>query len=165
MGVALIAYSALERDGVSVPIIPVGLNYFKTHKWRGKCLVEYGNPVYIDPTTLSKYQLGGSSKRSVCNDLLDRIQDSMRSVIVTMPDYDSLQVVHTARRLYQGKNSADIDNTGGNNNKEKEQDLLRRFAVGYKLLMSEANKQQAKNNGNDGNHGGDDGDGNIIPQA
>ena len=82
---ALIAYSALERDGVSVPIIPVGLNYFKTHKWRGKCLVEYGNPVYIDPTTLSKYQLGGSSKRTVCNDLLDRIKDSMRSVIVTMP--------------------------------------------------------------------------------
>ena len=31
--------------------------------------------------------------------------------------------------------------------------------------MSEANKQQAKNNGNDGNDGGDDGDGNIIPQA
>ena len=157
VGVALIAYSALERDGVSVPIIPIGLNYFKTHKWRGKCLVEYGNPVYIDPTTLSKYQLGGSSKRSVCNDLLDRIKDSMRSVIVTMPDYDSLQVVHTARRLYQGKNSAE-DNTG--NNKEKEQDLLRRFAVGYKLLMSEANKQQAKNGGD-----GDDGDGNIIPQA
>ena len=164
---ALIAYSALERDGVSVPIIPVGLNYFKTHKWRGKCLVEYGNPVYIDPTTLSKYQLGGSSKRTVCNDLLDRIQDSMRSVIVTMPDYDSLQVVHTARRLYQGKNSAEAaDGNTGNNNKEKEQDLLRRFAVGYKLLMSEANKQQAKNS-NDGNgdDGDGDGDGNIIPQA
>jgi len=36
VGVALIAYSALERDGVSVPIVPVGLNYFRTHRWRGK---------------------------------------------------------------------------------------------------------------------------------
>merc|ERR1712232_459283 len=32
VGVALIAYSALERDGVSVPIVPVGLNYFRTHR-------------------------------------------------------------------------------------------------------------------------------------
>jgi hypothetical protein len=158
VGVALIAYSALERDGVSVPIIPVGLNYFRTHKWRGKCLVEYGDPVYIDPTTLPKYQLGGSSKRTVCNDLLDRIKDSMRSVIVTMPDYDSLQVVHTARRLYQRNSENTMFMADGK--KEKEQDLLRRFAVGYKLLMSEANKQQAEG-GNDGV----DGDGNIIPQA
>jgi len=131
VGVALIAYSALERDGLSVPIVPVGLNYFRTHRWRGKCLVEYGDPVYIKPGSLKEYQLGGASKRLVCNDLLDRIKDSMRSVIVTMPDYESLQVVHTARRLYQ-RNSEAIDG------KEK-QDLLRRFAIGYKILYSGTN--------------------------
>ena len=131
VGVALIAYSALERDGVSVPIVPVGLNYFRTHRWRGKCLVEYGDPVYIKPGSLKEYQKGGPSKRLVCNDLLDRIKDSMRSVIVSMPDYESLQVVHTARRLYQ-RNSEAIDG------KEK-QDLLRRFAVGYKILYSGTN--------------------------
>lgn len=131
VGVALIAYSALERDGVSVPIVPVGLNYFRTHRWRGKCLVEYGDPVYIKPGSLKEYQKGGASKRSVCNDLLDRIKDSMRSVIVTMPDYESLQVVHTARRLYQRNSEA-------SDGKEK-QDLLRRFAIGYKILYSGTN--------------------------
>jgi len=133
VGVALIAYSALERDGVSVPIVPVGLNYFRTHRWRGKCLVEYGDPVYIQPGSLKDYQKGGASKRTVCNDLLDRIKDSMRSVIVTMPDYESLQVVHTARRLYQ-RNSDFVAIDG----KEK-QDMLRRFAVGYKILYSGTN--------------------------
>lgn len=144
VGVALIAYSALERDGVSVPIVPVGLNYFGTHRWRGKCLVEYGDPVYIDPKTLPQYQSGGSSKRRVCNDLLNRIKDSMRTVIVTMPDYDSLQIVHTARRLYQ--RNSEIENTSSLfvEGKEKQQDLMRRFAVGYKTLMTTMAKEENK---------------------
>lgn len=87
VGVALMAYSALERDGLNVPIIPVGLNYFRTHRWRGKAIVEYGDPVYIDPSTLKDYVAGGEKKRAVCNDLLERIRDSMRSVIVSMPEY------------------------------------------------------------------------------
>jgi glycerol-3-phosphate O-acyltransferase/dihydroxyacetone phosphate acyltransferase len=133
VGVALIAYSALERDGLNVPIIPVGLNYFRTHRWRGKAIVEYGQPVYIDPSTLKDYVAGGGSKRAVCNDLLDRIKDSMRSVIVSTPDYDTLQLIHTARRLYQRK---------GVQGKEK-QDLMRRFAAGYKILMSSGDPPKA----------------------
>jgi glycerol-3-phosphate O-acyltransferase / dihydroxyacetone phosphate acyltransferase len=86
VGVALIAYSAMERDGLNVPIIPVGLNYFRTHRWRGKAIVEYGDPVYIDPSTLKDYVAGGEKKRAVCNELLERIRDSMRSVIVSMPE-------------------------------------------------------------------------------
>jgi len=163
VGVALIAYSALERDGVSVPIVPVGLNYFRTHRWRGKCLVEYGNPVYIDPASLSEYQKGGTSKRVVCNDLLSRIKDSMKSVIVTMPDYDSLQVVHTARRLYQNEIA------GGD--KIKQQDLLRRFALGYKTLMNQHNTATTTTTGDAAATGGDTSNAaatnttDVVPQA
>jgi glycerol-3-phosphate O-acyltransferase/dihydroxyacetone phosphate acyltransferase len=126
VGVALIAYSALEKDGLSVPIVPVGLNYFQAHRWRGRAVVEYGHPIYVDPNTLHAYQAGGQDKRMVCNELLDRIQDSMKSVIVSTPDYETLQLIHTARRLYQG---------GGVRGKEK-QDLARRFAEGYKRLIT-----------------------------
>ena len=125
VGVALIAYSALEKDGLIVPIVPVGLNYFQAHRWRGRAVVEYGDPIYIDPNTLSSYKVGGSEKRGVCNELLDRIQDSMKSVIVSTPDYDTLQLIHTARRLYQ---------RNGLRGKEK-QDLARRFAAGYNRLL------------------------------
>jgi glycerol-3-phosphate O-acyltransferase/dihydroxyacetone phosphate acyltransferase len=124
VGVALIAYSALEKDGVNVPIIPVGLNYFQAHRWRGRAVVEYGEPIYIDPSTLNAYKAGGTEKREVCSDLLDRIQDSMRSVIVSAPDYETLLIIHTARRLYQRR---------GLQAKEK-QDMSRRFAEGYKML-------------------------------
>lgn len=125
VGVALIAYSALEKDGLNVPIVPVGLNYFRTHRWRGRAVVEYGEPIYLDPSTLNAYKAGGAERRQVCNDLIDRIADSMRSVIVSAPDYDSLQIIHTARRLYQRR---------GLQAAEK-QELSRRFAEGYKMLM------------------------------
>jgi glycerol-3-phosphate O-acyltransferase/dihydroxyacetone phosphate acyltransferase len=41
-GVAAIALGALEKYGVSVPIVPVGLNYFRGHRFRGRVVVEYG---------------------------------------------------------------------------------------------------------------------------
>ena len=124
-GVALIAYSALEKDGLVVPIVPVGLNYFSGHKIRGRVTVEYGRPIYIDPATLEEYKCGGDARRKVCNDVLNRIEDSLRGVIVSAPDYQSLKLIHTARRLYRNKYMSTFE----------KQDLSRRFAEGYKKLL------------------------------
>lgn len=131
VGVALIAYSALEKDGLNIPIVPVGLTYFRAYRFRGRATVEYGRPTYIDPKTLSDYKAGGQEKRRVCNELLERIRDSMRSVIISAPDYETMQLIHAARRLYQrGERSA-----------SERQDLSRRFAYGYRqlLLMTDGN--------------------------
>jgi len=134
-GVALIAYSAMEKYGLSIPIVPVGLNYFKGHKIRGRVTVEYGRPIHIDPATLKDYLNGGESKRKVCNDVLERIEDSLRSVIVSAPDYKTLKMIHTARRLYRDKYMSSSE----------KQDLSRRFAEGYKqlLLMTQGNPPQS----------------------
>ena len=94
-GVALIAYSALERDDLNIPIIPVGLNYFRAHRFRGRAIVEYGTPSYIKTASLEDFRRGGEDRRAVCNELLERIEDSMRSVVVTTPDYKTLQMVYT----------------------------------------------------------------------
>lgn len=126
VGVALIAYSAWEKDGLSVPIVPVGLNYFSRHRFRGRAVVEYGTPIYIDPSTYPAYLAGGAEKRRVCNELLDTIQDSMKSVIVSAPDWETLQMIYTARRLYQ-KNARLAP--------REKQDLSRRFAEGYRQLI------------------------------
>jgi glycerol-3-phosphate O-acyltransferase / dihydroxyacetone phosphate acyltransferase len=133
VGVALIAYSALEKDGINVPIVPVGLNYFQAHRWRGRAVVEFGRPIRINPATLKAYVAGGRDRRKVCTELLERVQDSMKSVIVSAPDYETLQVIHTARRLYQRK--------GQTMEPSAKQDLNRRFAEGYKrlLLMTDGN--------------------------
>ena len=126
VGVALIAYSALEKDGLNVPIVPVGLNYFSRHRFRGRAVVEYGPPTLIDPSTLPAFVAGGTERRKVCNELLDRIQDSMKSVIVSAPDFETLQMIYTARRLYQKNPKLDP---------REKQELSRRFAEGYKQLL------------------------------
>ncbi len=33
-GIASIAFGVLEKHGISVPIVPVGLNYFRGHRFR-----------------------------------------------------------------------------------------------------------------------------------
>ena len=126
-GVAIMAYSHLEKDGINVPIVPVGLNYFRTHRFRGKATVEFGVPTYIDPSTLEDFKQGGSDKRRVCSALLGRIEDSMRSVIVSVPDYDTLQVIHAARRLYM-QDAANVT-------AKQRQNMGRRFAEGYKRMI------------------------------
>jgi glycerol-3-phosphate O-acyltransferase/dihydroxyacetone phosphate acyltransferase len=127
VGVALIAYSELIKDGINVPIVPVGLNYFRAHRFRGKATVEYGSPTYIDPSTVAQFKRGGAEKRIVCNELLGRIEDSMRSVIVSVPDYETMQIIHAARRLYRQR--------GSNETAQQRQDMGRRFAEGYKRLL------------------------------
>eukprot|EP00581_Thalassiosira_minuscula_P019715 CAMPEP_0183728060 /NCGR_PEP_ID=MMETSP0737-20130205/27104_1 /TAXON_ID=385413 /ORGANISM="Thalassiosira miniscula, Strain CCMP1093" /LENGTH=670 /DNA_ID=CAMNT_0025959891 /DNA_START=76 /DNA_END=2088 /DNA_ORIENTATION=+ len=127
VGVALIAYSELEKDGINVPIVPVGLNYFRAHRFRGKATVEFGSPTYIEPSTLADFKQGGADKRRVCNELLGRIEDSMRSVIVSVPDYDTMQIIHAARRLYR--------QDGIVQTAEQRQDMGRRFAEGYKRML------------------------------
>lgn len=129
-GVSLIAYSALEQSGASIPIVPVGLNYFRAHRWRGRAVIEYGTPIAIDPKTLGAYQAGGNERRAVCNDFLNDIETSMKSVIVSTPDFETLEMIHAARRLYQRR---------GKVSSSDKQDLSRRFAEGYKRLMLMAN--------------------------
>lgn len=129
VGISLIAYSALEQNGISVPIVPVGLSYFRAHRWRGRACVEYGRPIHIDPSTLDDFKAGGGKRRKVCNQLLEEVETSMRSVIVSAPDYETLELIHTARRLYQRKRVAAME----------KQDLTRRFTEGYKRLLLDMN--------------------------
>lgn len=127
IGVSLIAYSALDTDGLNIPIVPVGLNYYRAHRWRGRAVVEYGRPIQIDPSTLADYQAGDIRRRNVCNALLEQIETAMRSVIVAAPDYDELQTMLTARRLFQRKR--------GPMTTKETLDLTRRFAEGSKRMM------------------------------
>jgi glycerol-3-phosphate O-acyltransferase/dihydroxyacetone phosphate acyltransferase len=128
VGVALIAYSAYVEHGMTVPIVPVGLNYFRAHRWRGRAIVEYGKPLFIDPHNIDAYKAGGQARKKVCNELLHDIEASMRSVIVSTSDYETMQLILTARRLYVKTSSTRLDTS-------EKQDLSRRFAEGYRRLL------------------------------
>lgn len=53
----------------------------------------------------------------------------MRSVIVSTTDYDTLELIHAARRLYQK----------GRMDTASKQEISRRFAEGYRRLLKETN--------------------------
>lgn len=46
-GVAVIAFGTLDKHGVNVPVVPIGLNYFRGHRFRARAVVEFGPPVRI----------------------------------------------------------------------------------------------------------------------
>jgi glycerol-3-phosphate O-acyltransferase/dihydroxyacetone phosphate acyltransferase len=54
--VAAIAFGLLEKYDVNVPIIPVGLNYFRGHRFRGRAVVEFGQPIHIDREIYQAYR-------------------------------------------------------------------------------------------------------------
>ncbi|ETW05594.1 hypothetical protein, variant [Aphanomyces invadans] len=122
-GVALMAFAAKESHNLTVPIVPVGLNYFRGHKFRGRVVVEFGAPISVTAEKLDAYH---QDKRKACNSLLNEVQDGMRSVIVTTPDHNVLQGVYAARRLFQ--------QSGIKYSPKATQDLNRRFAHGYRIL-------------------------------
>lgn len=132
-GIAAIAFGCMEKHSINVPIVPVGLNYYRGHRFRGRVVVEYGTPKAIDKEMYSTYK---NNKREGYTQLLTQVEESMRGVLVTAPDYKELQLLAAARRLYQ-------DPTKVTSIKSK-QDLARRFSLGFSILRK---KHQATGKG------------------
>ena len=129
-GIASIAYGTLETADTNVTIIPIGLNYFRGHRFRGRVVVEYGQPITINTDLVRQFR---QSKRDAYQALMGQVEEGMRSVIVTAPNYNELLLIHTTRRLYQRA-------SGGQTTKSK-QNLARRFSVAVRLMNEKYRKQ------------------------
>jgi glycerol-3-phosphate O-acyltransferase / dihydroxyacetone phosphate acyltransferase len=100
-GVAVMALGALQRNpDTNLKIIPCGMNYFHPHKFRSRAVIEFGVPITVPPALVEKYA-DPSTRREAVKGLLDMIYNALLSVTVNTPDYETLQVVQAARRLYK----------------------------------------------------------------
>merc|ERR1719329_764360 len=126
-GVAIIALEAAAKHNVAVPIVPVGLNYFRGHHFRGRVVIEFGTPMYTQEATHRAYE---ENKRKGTELLLKQVETAMRAVIVPAPNYKMLQTIYTARRLYV--------KDGVRLTTDQTMDLDRRFAVGIHRILSVA---------------------------
>ncbi|KIJ44372.1 hypothetical protein M422DRAFT_252379 [Sphaerobolus stellatus SS14] len=101
-GVALMALGAMEHiSGLKVRIVPVGLSYFHPHRFRSRAVVEFGPALDIPQELVEQFRLGGDQKRKATGALLDMIYDSLKTVTMRAPDYETLMVIQAARRLYK----------------------------------------------------------------
>ncbi|KAK9478754.1 hypothetical protein V1514DRAFT_330314 [Lipomyces japonicus] len=102
-GVAIMALGALDLNpDCDVKIVPCGMNYFHAHKFRSRAVIEFGSPLSVPKELVQLYSDG--NKRDAIQKLLEIVNNSLLTVTVTSPDYDTLMVVQAARRLYKPAN-------------------------------------------------------------
>lgn len=78
-----------KRD-CNLKIIPVGMNYFHAHKFRSRAVLEFGNALEVPQDLVDKYVAG--ERREAIGAMLEKVRESLLSVTVTAPDYDTLMV-------------------------------------------------------------------------
>jgi len=97
-GAARVALTVTERGKASIPIVPVGLNYIRRHRFRSQAYIHFGEPIEIDEHWLTRFR--ANPKEAAVN-LTDTLADALRSLTVNAPDWRIFRVTQTARRLYK----------------------------------------------------------------
>ncbi|KAF5315645.1 hypothetical protein D9611_004666 [Ephemerocybe angulata] len=101
-GVSIMALGAMANDPkCQVKIVPVGLSYFHAHRFRSRAVVEFGTALDCPPEFVEMFKQGGAQKRDAVAKFLDLIYDSLKTVTVRAPDYDTLMLIQAVRRLYK----------------------------------------------------------------
>lgn len=101
-GVAIMALGALaENPDCGVCIVPVGMNYFHAHKFRSRCVIEFGEAIHIEPRLVQQYKNG--DRRGATGEVVDRVYQGLSAVTTQAPDYDTLMLIQAVRRLYNTK--------------------------------------------------------------
>ncbi|CEP11780.1 hypothetical protein [Parasitella parasitica] len=145
-GFAIMALGAMaENKNLKIKIVPVGLNYFHPHRFRSRAVVSYGVPISIEPDLVQDYVKGGAPKHEAISKVLEAGYEGLKSVTVNAPNYDTLMIIATARRLYKpaSDHKLTIDQVV---------ELNRRFLLGYRhfekdpRLLDLAQRIKAYNN-------------------
>ena len=99
-GVADIALQyARATDGRAVPIVPCGLTYFNGHQFRARAVLEFGPPFSVSEEQIALYTAqhaaataataaGAAPSREVAAIFMREVEQRLRSVLVTAPDYE-----------------------------------------------------------------------------
>lgn len=85
------ALGAMANDpNLRVKIVPVGLSYFHAHRFRSRAVVEFGSALDVPPEFVEMFKQGGQQKRDAVSSFLNLIYDSLKTVTIRAPDYDTL---------------------------------------------------------------------------
>lgn len=90
-GVAIMALGALAaHPECDLKIVTCGMNYFHAHKFRSRAVIEFGVPFNVPSHLVELYKKG--ERKQAIGQLLDIIYQSLESVTVLAPDYETLMV-------------------------------------------------------------------------
>ncbi|CAD7936559.1 unnamed protein product [Amoebophrya sp. A25] len=128
-GVSLLALQASLELKKPIPVVPVGLNYFKGHRFRSRVFVDIEDPIYPSEGLLQEY-VDPTTRRQAVGTFLKQISKSLRNVTTDTEDFETLKLYWALRRLY-------IQPTTRLNYEQK-QSMTRAFAEGWPRVKDNA---------------------------
>lgn len=131
-GVTIMALGAMAQNpDLKITIIGVGLKYFAPYKFRSKVIVEFSRPYRVPLSLVADYK-DQDKKRTACSTLLKSIEQKMREVTLSAPNYSVLRNIYLARDLYMPTDSSKLS--------EKEiNEIYKRFFKGFNILKDDPN--------------------------
>ncbi len=97
-GAARVALAVAARGKVQVRIVPCGLNYIHRHLFRSQVVIEFGEAIVVDDAWVKKYE---KDERQSVRNLTDLLAAALTNVTLNAPDWRTLRIIQTARRLYK----------------------------------------------------------------
>lgn len=97
-GTARIALTVAARGNTAVTIIPCGLNYIHRHRFRSQVLIEFGQPINVDDQWVAQFR---ADAQGAVRKLTDHLAGALADVTLNAPDWRTLRLTQTARRLYK----------------------------------------------------------------
>jgi len=97
-GTARIALAVAARRTVRVTLVPCGLTYTHRHRFRSQALLHFGEPIEVDEAWLAAY---ATAEVDTVRAFTDHIAAELAKVTLNAPNWETLRVIHAARRLYK----------------------------------------------------------------
>lgn len=139
-GTARIALAVADRGKRYAKVVPCGLNYIHRHRFRSQVMLEFGEPIVVDEAWAERYR---REPEIAVRELTEVLSESLKSVTLNAPDWNTLRFAQTSRRLYKPA-SATLTPA-------EYVDLNRRFIAGYvvddpevKAFRADAENYQAR---------------------
>jgi len=130
-GAARIALGAVSTGEVAdLKIVPAGLYYTSKTKFRSAVLLYFGNPIEVAPVEMDP---DGNPPRAAVKELSNRIEGSLREVMLDAEHEEALQTISRAERIF----SSEADDEG-NESLADELQLQQRFVKAYRVLQEQA---------------------------
>ncbi|CAI2170478.1 2713_t:CDS:2 [Funneliformis geosporum] len=97
-----------DKEDFSVNLLTVSIVYNHREKFRSNVLVQFNPPIVLTPKhqnllkTITEDGRRRSSEQAI-NELTNAMEEMVRSNTLDSPDWQTLRIAHTARKLYAGE--------------------------------------------------------------
>ena len=97
-GVAVFVAKMLQKHNVKVPVVCIGLNYARRHRFRGKVVIKISKQLHFN---ISKRELASKANRELqIGNIMKQIKIALQDSMVSADTFQNLINLYTIREIY-----------------------------------------------------------------